>query len=198
MRKAPDKYFWPPECCVPAFLYSALWLRGVEYDKPERLPQILGVKVRKDQANPLNLEIAATHEPTGVASKAVESQINEFLKEAKSGFVFRRMPFSTIIFGMWYEYLIAAQRTEIIVGVGVDYKTITGAVSSDVAQHVFRIIKVDKEIIDLFDDSKESVPVKFSVHTDGLARAVNKISDGFWMIGTESEIGSLEATFWNE
>lgn len=192
-----DSFSWPPECCVPAFVHAALIGHGVDCPYPSVIPGILGVKVHAGQENPLGLQLTNEGHPSGITAADADREINRLLVELGGKLAFERVLFSTIIFGMWEEFLEIALALDIVVGVGVDYEILTGKSLRLPAQHVVRVLEKNGEKLVLCDDSGETMPPVFLTSTDILRDAVNAISDGFWMIAPSSALLAVQNDLWS-
>jgi|GEM_PF-2530344 len=190
-------FAWPPECCVPAFVHAAIIKFGIECPYPAVIPGILGVKVHAGQQNPLGLKLVNDEQPSGITAADADREINIFLAELGGKLAFERVPFSTIVFGMWEEFLELALARDIVVGVGVDYEVLIGKPLKFPAQHIVRILEKNKEQLVLWDDSGETDPPQLLTSTDIVRDAVYAISEGFWMIGPAFSLKAVKTDLWS-
>jgi hypothetical protein len=192
----PDR-LWPPQCCVPAFMYAALVQLGVECPVPNAIPSILGVRVRSDDANPLGLALADAAHPPGIRGEDAEREVNRMCRDLELPIRLRRIPFNTVIEDLWEDILDTALAREAVVGVGVDYKILTGgAVPDGSAQHVLRVLRFNRDGLTLFDDSGESVPPMIDLEVARLRSAVLAILDGLWIVGPTAALNFAHTLPW--
>lgn len=176
---------WPPQCCVPAFVQSALRELGVACPTGPALARILGVRVERDQANPFDLPLATRSDPAGVRAADAEKDINLLCWRLGAPVHFRHVPFLTIACEAWEEVLREADDAGAIVGVGVDYRRLSGTGSNRPALHVLRILGAGGGALSVRDDSGESTPDTFEVDRERLLSSVLAVPDGFWIMGAE-------------
>jgi hypothetical protein len=179
---------WPPECCVPAFLNSAMVVKHVALGVPDVLPSKLGVRVRPDQDNPLGLAIANHRYPPGIRATDADREINRFFAELELPLRFRRIPFLQITLGLWEDVLDAALAKSVVVGLGTDFEVLMQRATPRSAQHLLRVLARNGDHLDVIDDSGETTPAHFSVKADRVHKAVLAVPDGFWMIGTDQDL----------
>lgn len=188
---------WPPQCCVPAFVHAALMQLGVECPVPDAIPGILGVRVRSDQANPLGLALADAAHPPGIRGVDAEREVNRMCRDLELPFRLRRIPFNTVFDDLWESILDTALSRKLIIGVGVDYKILTGGALPDrSAQHVLRVLSRNGDTLTLFDDSGESIPPMMDIDTTRLRFAVLAILDGLWIMGPPAALNFTHALPW--
>ena len=183
-----DARQWPDQCCVPAFVHAALLRLGVACPVPEALPGILGVRVPPGQENPLGLPLSDDEHPAGVTAVDAERAVNRMCRELNLPIRLRRVPFLTITFDLWEDVLAAALDRGAVVGIGVDYRVLAKADPLSSAQHVLRVVSLQEDALELFDDSGESNPPRLHVDRDRVHRAVLAISDGLWIMGRERDL----------
>lgn len=186
-KVSPPRY-WPPECCVPAFLHSAMVAKGIIVSVPHALPGILGVCVRADQYNPLGLALADHRSPPGIRAIDAEREINRLFMDLKLPLRFRHIPFLQIALGLWEDVLDAALAKDVVVGLGVDFAVLMQRTTLRPVQHVLRVVARNGNNLDVIDDSGESTPDRFSVTTDSARKAVFAVPDGLWIIGVEQDL----------
>lgn len=179
---------WPPECCVPAFIYSALMVKGINIEVPEALPSLLGVRVHPDQLNPLHLAFADNKNPAGIRAADAEREINRLFDELRLPLFFRHVPFLEVSLGLWEDALDEALLRGVVVGVGLDFSILTKRSAPRSAQHVMRVLKKTGNQLVLVDDSGEADEPCFNLSMDQVNQAVLSIPDGLWLVGTENEL----------
>lgn len=179
---------WPPECCVPAFLHSALLVKGIEIEVPDALPSLLGVRVRPDQLNPLDLAIADNEHPAGIRASDAEREINRLFVELQLPLFFRRVPFLEVELGLWEDTLAEALSRGVVVGLGLDFSVLTRRPAVRSAQHVMRVLKMAGNELELADDSGEADRLCMRVTMDHASQAVLAIPDGLWLVGSEEDL----------
>ncbi len=190
---------WPPQCCVPAFVHAALVQLGEDCPYPETIPGILGVRVRPDQENPLELALADPAHPPGIRGVDAEREVNRMCREIGSVLRLRRVPFNTIVGELWIDVLDEAMSRGAIVGLGVDYHVLVSRGASDrSAQHVLRILGREGQLFTLFDDSGESDPATILVDAERLRAAVLPIHDGLWIVNSVTELNFAHTLQWGE
>lgn len=190
---------WPPQCCVPAFVHAALVQLGEDCPYPETIPGILGVRVRPDQENPLELALADASHPPGIRGADAEREFNRMCREIGSVLRLRRVPFNTIVGELWIDVLDDAMSRGAVVGLGVDYHVLmTRGTSDRSAQHVLRVLGREGQLFTLFDDSGESDPATIMVDTERLHAAVLPIHDGLWIVNSVTELNFAHTLPWRE
>lgn len=180
--------FLAPECCVPAFIHSALLMKGIKIEVPEALPSLLGVQVHPDQLNPLHLAVADNENPAGIRAADAEREINRLFDELRLPLFFRHVPFLEVSLGLWEDTLDEALLRDVVVGVGLDLSILTKRSAPRSAHHVMRVLKKTGNQLDLVDDSGEAVEPSFKLSMDQVTQAVLAIPDGLWLVGNESEL----------
>lgn len=133
-----EQLVWPPHCCVPAFLYSALGKCGVDLPDPLTLPKLLGVQVGPEDINPLQLRITEDFDQRGITCEQAVGRINNYLQKYYPCFAFRHIKFKNIQFKMYGEVLATALEKGLIVGIGVNYTLLKNR-SGEVYRHLFRV-----------------------------------------------------------
>jgi hypothetical protein len=161
------------------------------------LPSLLGVRVRDGEDNPLCLGIADPSTPAGLRADDAERAINQLFRDIDAPLRFRRVPFREIAMGLWQEVLDAALERGVVVGLGVNFSILRGHSIQRSAQHVLRVLSRRQEELELFDDSGETTPARFSVPTERACAAVLAIPDGFWMVGPEQALHLVHTLPWN-
>src|SRR5208337_438145 len=185
---APEKG-WPPQCCVPAFLYAALKSNGVAVKPPAALPARLGVRVSPGDANPFKLPVAIPPEPSGVTVAEITKRITAILQQLNPDLGFRHLRLKEIPFELYEVFLEKALRIGLTVGVGVNYANFLSARRSrDPTLHVFRVISVITNTVTLFDDSGECKPGKVIENWVTIERAALSADDGFWLVGPQCDL----------
>lgn len=190
---------WPPQCCVPAFVHAALVQLGEDCPHPETIPGILGVRVRPDQENPLELALVDASHPPGMRGADAEREVNRMCREIGSVLRLRRVPFNTIVGDLWIDVLDEAMSRGAVVGVGVDYHVLkTRGIPDRSAQHVVRALGREDQLLTLFDDSGESDPATILVDTERLRAAVLPIHDGLWIMNPRTELNFAHTLPWRD
>lgn len=190
---------WPPQCCVPAFVHAALVQLGEDCPYPETIPGILGVRVRPDQENPLELALADASHPPGIRGADAEREFNRMCREIGSVLRLRRVPFNTIVEQLWIDVLDDAMSRGAVVGLGVDYHVLmTRGTWDRSAHHVLRVLGREDQLFTLFDDSGESDPATILVDTERLHAAVLPIYDGLWIVNSVTELNFAYTLPWGE
>ncbi len=179
-----DGLRWPPQCCVPAFLYAAIIELGIPFDKPEQLPAMLGVRVVRNEANPFGLLTAETTESAGISAASAAKAIEIFLRNNATTLRFRHIRLCEITLGLCEDVLREALRRKVIVGIGVDYSILSGQQSGERPLHVFRVSSIEQSTLTLFDDSGECEPRVIDVSWDAAEHATVAADDGLWLIGS--------------
>ena len=179
-----DGLRWPPQCCVPAFLYAAIRELGIPFDKPEQLPAMLGVRVVRNDANPLGLLTAETTLSAGISAANAAKAIEIFLRNNATTLRFRHIRLCEITLGLWEDVLREALRRNVIVGIGVDYSVLSGRQSDERSLHVFRVSSIEQSTLTLSDDSGECEPRVFDVPWYAAEHATVAANDGLWLIGS--------------
>jgi hypothetical protein len=184
---------WPPQCCVPAFLNAALLAHKVPVVAPAVLPGMLGVRVAPGDVNPLELPVARPSEPPGVTADDASKAIAAILRDLDAPIRFRHVRLKEITFELYENVLEEALRRGLTVGVGVDYAKLAATPRHVSALHVFRITRIMRGEVTLFDDSRECKPS--NIHTPWIMveAAALAVNDGFWLIGPPSDLNFAHA-----
>ncbi|MBO1329503.1 hypothetical protein OQ496_14065 [Acetobacter suratthaniensis] len=190
---------WPPQCCVPAFVHAALLQLGVDYPYPDAIPKVIGIRVKPEDVNPLDLALADRLHPPSIRGSDAERQVNRMCCQIDSDLRLRRVPFKAIIEELWMDVLDEAMSRGAVVGLGVDYNMLMAAGPSDCsAQHVLRVLSLNNGIITLFDDSGESNQAVISVDPDRVREAVLSVEDGLWIINKATKLNFQYTLPWQD
>lgn len=190
---------WPPQCCVPAFVYAALVELGVECAYPETIPGMLDVRVLPFQENPLQLRLADATHPPGITGASAEREVNRMCADLELTFRLRRVPFNTIHAELWEDVLEAALASGAVVGLGVEYNLLMGTtMSKRSAQHVLRVLHHNAGSVRLFDDSGESVPATITAEADRVRASVLPIEDGLWIMNDRKLLNLRHTLPWQD
>lgn len=174
---------WPAHCCVPAFVYAALNINGIDFLEPASLPSLLGVHVGPDDDNPLGLPLAEMDDDRGVTVTVAERMIQAMLDELELPIFFRYLPFKEIPLGLYEDVLSDALNKGLVIGLGVDVSKLSIAQCQDKALHVLRVVNSNYKYVMLFDDSYEFVPPELICTWDEVERSVLAAKGGFWLFG---------------
>jgi hypothetical protein len=161
---------------------------GLDVVVPAVLPGILGVRVRDGQDNPLCLGLADPSTPAGLRADDADSAINRLFRELDSSLRFRRVALQSISMGLWEDVLDTALDRGAVVGLGVSFGVLRDHAIQRSTQHVVRVLARRARELELFDDSGETTPARFSVATERASAAMLAIPDGLWMIGPEQDL----------
>lgn len=178
---------WPPRCCVPAFVEAAI--RHFRITPPNRqlIAEQLSVAVMSADPNPWKFPIVNDIKDTGVKPSEAVLRINELLREHASTLRCRRVPFSTIAFGLYAEVLTQALERNVSIGIGLDWRFIDRQ-CRDTARHLTRVLDFKTSSAVLIDDSYCDNSQHWTIDIATLERSVNAVSDGFWIVGPISAL----------
>ena len=180
-RKRPRMLCWPPQCCVPAFVYAALLSEDIEPIEPQFLARMIGVRVGPGDANPYGLPIASKKKEFGVTAGDAKIAIGRLLDMHANHLGFRHIPFSTIQFELYPDVLREALESKCYVGAGVDPSRLPIPALQGL-RHVVRLAALDGVRIQFIDDCSQT-PSLIEIDWDTLERAILAVDDGFWVIG---------------
>ena len=179
---------WPPQCCVPAFVFGGLSHLGAKINAPLVLPSFLGVRVGPQDSNPLGLPVARMNETTGITASAATIAIATVLAGIDGNFGFRHLPFSKIEFGLYEDVLRHALDRGVVVGVGVKWSELRTSGSDESPLHLLRVTSFDEGVLTLFDDSHELEVPRFQQDWRNVERAILAAGDGFWLLGNSTNL----------
>jgi hypothetical protein len=181
---------WPAQCCVPAFVYAALRIKGIAFQNPATLPLRLGVCVGPDDANPLGLPVVEEGKDHvhGVAAKAVEPLIQALLTDMMIPMFFRYLPVNKVPLDLYEDIVIDALKEDLVVGLGVDVSQLWTISRGNKALHVFRVLSLLQGKITLFDDSAECTPAKIVCDWEVIEQGMLSARGGFWIFGDRAAL----------
>ena len=182
---------WPPQCCVAAFLYSALEGQGVKYESPLALPALLGTNVGPGDKNPLNLPINSDKKLRGLTVSRAVATFAEFFKNECMDLAFRYIAFKEVPLALYGDVLKKALSENISVGLGMDVSYLALHTSSVPANHVFRVTAFDGAEVLLVDESGECETRIFKKEIEVIERAVLAADNGFWLVGPQQKIHNV-------
>jgi hypothetical protein len=148
----PPRPVWPPQCCVPAFLGTAvatltgtLELLGKERIRRD-LAVAVGVVVSPEDANPWDLRVSQRPEDWGVKVRNIRGSLEpiESVLGCRRGFILEIIDLDTIPFRLYEDAVIELSRSGSVVGISFDYPELTGRVTSSATgarpgRHVARL-----------------------------------------------------------
>lgn len=173
---------WPPDCCVAAFVATALKLLGYPKIDYMRFAHELGIRVGPDCNNPWGLPVASNQELRGVSPFAAERILPILLAGFGNNLFFRHIRFSYVTLGLFNELLNEALNKGGIVGIGFNYARLKGCTGQ--IRHVVRIKTMnDPNKAVLIDDTAGVPPHSIEARWDDIELDVYSVNDGFWIIG---------------
>ena len=213
----PSKFAWPPQCCVPAFLGTAVaMLTGTldlldEEHIRRNLAIASGVVVGPEDANPWGLRVSQNEGDWGVKARNIQGSLEpiESVLGCRRGLVLEIVNFDTIAFRLYEDAVIELSSVGAVVGISFDYPELTGkttslAGDSRPGRHVARLSPVASDqnkpnILSpefksdysgdlwLFDDSGEMSDSDCLVSWPHLVRACWAVDGGLWIVRQVSD-----------
>ena len=180
---------WPPFCCVAAFVAAALEKLGHLNIDRKSLARRFEIAVAPASSNPWGLRVETDPNRQGLTVAAAKDRIPRVLKTYDPELSFRHLYLSQITLGLVEEVLVQAHSQGCVVGIGYDFNHL-GAPDTAEMRHVARIEPAaDSEHAVILDDSESRPPLRQRVGWFELLPAVNAIDDGYWLIGTQAQMG---------
>ena len=143
---------WPPQCCVPAFLGTAVgFLTGtldalLSEDIRRDLATAVGVVVGPEDANPWGLRVSHRAEEWGVKARNIEGSLDsvESVLGCHRGLTLEVVSFDTIPFQLYEDAVIDIVSHKAIIGISFDYPELTAKVTAPASgrypgRHVARL-----------------------------------------------------------
>jgi hypothetical protein len=150
---------WPENCCVPAFLESAISVlanghRNIYETKIRRhMAQLIGVTLAPDQPNPWGLRTSNYIAEQGVSVKAAKASVPGLIKllGANADISLDVIPLNTIAFEMYEDVVLELNEEAAIVGIAFDFRELARFSSNSWpvpvrrAHHVVRLTPLEEE-----------------------------------------------------
>lgn len=173
---------WPPQCCVPAFVFAAIKQFGIEPPHRKLIAESLSVGVLESDENPWNLHVVTSYIDAGVKPSHAMRCINKLLREYANELRFIHIPFSTIAYGLYDEVIAQSLERSVVVGIGLDWSALS-KVGTGGAKHVARVTQMTKKGLQLVDDSSDSSASSLFASWDTVNWSTREPLDGLWLIG---------------
>lgn len=155
MDEAKNSGHWPENCCVPAFLGTAVGILsgnlGLLDDEQvrRRLARVTGVTVGPHDPNPWGLPVAHNVEDLGVNPQSISGPLGSIEAAMMIGQNFRLeiTPLNTIPFQLYEDALLDMYHAGAVVGISFDYaelahfqgRVLSSANTFSHARHVVRL-----------------------------------------------------------
>jgi hypothetical protein len=134
LSTTPPRVTWPPQCCVPAFLGSAVAALTGNLDVLRRedirrdLAVAVGVVVGPKDANPWGLPVSNDPEKWGVKAENIKGSLEPVgsVLGCHRTFTLEVINFDSIPFQLYEDTVIELSRGRVIVGISFDYAELRG------------------------------------------------------------------------
>ncbi|HUZ26302.1 MAG TPA: hypothetical protein VMV07_21315 [Streptosporangiaceae bacterium] len=151
---------WPPQCCVPAFLGSAV---AAFYDCPDiidneevrrKIAKITRVVLSPSDENPWSLPTSATYAEWGVTRQKARSSFTSIQKflTGRSDLTLDFVELNKVVYGMYEDAIADFVREQAIVGIDFDFFYLAQFCQVDwtesvaKADHVVRLTPLGDEV----------------------------------------------------